>query len=59
MPVILMHMGIPADTVPLFLMIGVMLDMLDTSTICMMPLTAALVVSAREGVLDVKEYERP
>ena len=59
MSVILAQMGLPLDAVPLFIMIGTILDMLDTATICMMPLTAALVVSAREGILDIKEYNRP
>lgn len=56
---VLVQMGLPADTVPLFIMINAVIDMLDTATICMMPLTAALVVSAREGILDIKEYNRP
>ena len=59
MSMILVQMGLPADTVPLFIMINAVLDMLDTATVCMMPLTAALVVSAREGILDMKEYNRP
>ena len=55
---VLVQMGLPADTVPLFIMINAILDMLDTATVCMMPLAAALVVSSREGILDMKEYNR-
>ena len=59
MSVILAQMGLHADTVPLFFMIGTVIDMLDTATVCMMPLTAALVVSAREGILDMTKYNQP
>lgn len=59
MPVILAQMGIPADTVPLFFMIGAVIDMLDTSTVCVGPIATSLLVSAREGILDIKEYNKP
>lgn len=58
MSVILLQMGLPVETVPLFIIIDVVNDMLDTATACMGPIATALVVSASEGILDMKEYNR-
>ncbi|MBQ9433740.1 MAG: dicarboxylate/amino acid:cation symporter [Synergistaceae bacterium] len=59
MSVILLQMGLPVESVPLFMIIDVVNDMLDTATACIGPIASALVVSAREGILDMKEYNRP
>ena len=56
---ILAQLALPADTVPLFIMISAVLDMLDTVTVCMCPIAVSLVVSVREGILDTKKYNRP
>ncbi|MBQ7219614.1 MAG: dicarboxylate/amino acid:cation symporter [Synergistaceae bacterium] len=56
MSIILANKGLPLDAVPLFVMIGNVIDPLDTATVCAEPLAAALVVSAREKLLSLEAY---
>lgn len=53
--VIFSHMGCPLEYIPLCMAVDTFVDIFGTLTTCIEVTVASLVVSAREGILDMKE----